>query len=86
MKTCDEEFRDGAIDFMRRQHDAGNAEREFAHEGQVATFEDGEPITTVADRLGRVVVSMQRDWETILAASEPQSPRRSRTPALRPRE
>jgi phosphoserine phosphatase len=47
-------------------HDDG--EREFAYESQAATFTDDEPISTVADRLGWVVVSMQRDWETIFAA------------------
>jgi phosphoserine phosphatase len=44
-------------------------EREFAYEGQAATFEDVESITDVAGRLGWVVVSMQRDWETIFAAA-----------------
>ena len=42
-----------------------DAEREFAYEGTAATFQDDEPITTVAERLEWVVVSMQRDWETI---------------------
>jgi phosphoserine phosphatase len=45
-----------------------DAEREFAYESEAATFKDDEPITQVADRLGWVVVSMQRDWETIFAA------------------
>ena len=44
-----------------------DAQREFAYESQAATFEDAEPITEVADRLGWIVVSMQRDWETIFA-------------------
>jgi phosphoserine phosphatase len=47
-----------------------DAEREFAYESLAATFEDDEPITEVADRLGWVVVSMQRDWETIFPAAE----------------
>jgi phosphoserine phosphatase len=45
-----------------------DAEREFAYESQAATFVDDEPITAVAERLGWVVISMQRDWETIFAA------------------
>jgi phosphoserine phosphatase len=44
-----------------------DSEREFAYESEAATFKDAEPITTVAERLGWVVVSMQRDWETIFA-------------------
>lgn len=44
-------------------HDDG--EREFAYESTAATFEDAEPITEVADRLGWVTVSMKDDWETI---------------------
>jgi phosphoserine phosphatase len=44
-------------------------EREFAYESQAATFEDVEAITDIAGRLGWVVVSMQRDWETIFAAA-----------------
>jgi hypothetical protein len=43
-------------------------EREFAYESLAATFEDVEAITDIAGRLGWVVVSMQRDWETIFAA------------------
>jgi hypothetical protein len=46
-----------------------DAEREFAYESQAATFKDDEPITQIADRLGWVVVSMQRDWKTIFAAA-----------------
>lgn len=42
-----------------------DAEREFAYEGAAATFEDDEPITTVADRLGWIVVSMQHDWDPV---------------------
>jgi phosphoserine phosphatase len=44
-------------------HDDGD--REFAYESRAETFDEEEPITDVADRLGWVVVSMQRDWETI---------------------
>jgi phosphoserine phosphatase len=40
-------------------------EREFAYESEAATFKVDEPITTVGERLGWVVVSMRRDWETV---------------------
>jgi len=46
-------------------HDA--AEREFAYESEAVTFKEAKPITQVADELGWLVVSMQRDWETIFA-------------------
>ena len=42
-----------------------DAEREFAYESTAVTLQDEEPITTVAERLEWVVVSMERDWETI---------------------
>ena len=42
-----------------------DAEREFAYESTAVTFQDDEPITTVAERLDWIVVSMQRDWETV---------------------
>jgi phosphoglycolate phosphatase-like HAD superfamily hydrolase len=45
--------------------DHDDEEREFAYDSQAATFKDAEPITSVAERLGWVVVSMRRDWETI---------------------
>lgn len=45
------------------------AKQTFAYESQAATFEDAEPITDIADRLGWVVISMQHDWETIFAAA-----------------
>ena len=45
--------------------DHDDAEREFAYESKAVTFEEDEPITAVADRLGWVVVSMQRDWEIV---------------------
>ena len=48
--------------------DHDDVEREFAYESKAVSFEEDEPITTVADRLGWVVVSMRRDWETIFAA------------------
>ena len=31
------------------------------------TFEEDEPITAVAERLGWVVVSMKDDWDTVFA-------------------
>jgi hypothetical protein len=48
--------------------DHDDDEREFAYESKAATFAEDEPITAVAARLGWVVVSMRRDWETIFAA------------------
>jgi phosphoserine phosphatase len=45
-----------------------DAEREFAYVGQAVTFDEDEPITDVAARLGWVVVSMRGDWETVFAA------------------
>ena len=47
--------------------DHDDAGREFAYQSQAVTFAEDEPITAVGDRLGWVVVSMQRDWETIFA-------------------
>ena len=47
--------------------DHDDADREFAYESRAATFEEDEPITDVAERLGWVVVSMQDDWATIFA-------------------
>jgi len=44
-----------------------DAEREFAYESEAVTFKEAKPITQVADDLGWLVVSMQRDWETIFA-------------------
>jgi hypothetical protein len=47
--------------------DHDDDERAFPYEGTAATFLDPEPITTVAERLGWIVVSMKHDWETIFA-------------------
>jgi phosphoserine phosphatase len=48
--------------------DHDDADREFAYASEAATFKEDEPITAVAERLGWVVVSMRRDWETIFAS------------------
>jgi hypothetical protein len=48
-------------------HDDG--EREFAYESKAATFEEAEPITDVADRLGWTVVSMKDDWSTVFVGA-----------------
>jgi phosphoglycolate phosphatase-like HAD superfamily hydrolase len=45
--------------------DHDDAEREFAYESKAVSFEESEPITAVAERLGWVVVSMKDDWETV---------------------
>lgn len=42
-------------------------EREFSYQSKAASFEEDEPITTVGERLGWVVVSMKDDWETVFA-------------------
>lgn len=47
--------------------DHDDAAREFAYESKAATFDEDEPITTVARRLGWVVVSMDHDWTTVFA-------------------
>jgi hypothetical protein len=47
--------------------DHDDADREYAYAGEAATFAAEEAITAVGARLGWVVVSMQRDWETIFA-------------------
>lgn len=48
-------------------HDDGD--REFAYESKAVSFEEAEPVTTVARRLGWVVVSMKEDWETVFATA-----------------
>ena len=45
--------------------DHDDSEREFAYESAAVTFEEKESITTVGQRLGWVVVSMHKDWETV---------------------
>jgi phosphoglycolate phosphatase-like HAD superfamily hydrolase len=45
--------------------DHDDAEREYAYVGKAQTFEETEPITDVAARLGWVTVSMARDWATV---------------------
>ncbi|WP_129663551.1 HAD family hydrolase [Phytoactinopolyspora endophytica] len=45
--------------------DHDDAEREFAYESRAATFDETEPITTIADRLGWTTVSMAGDWTTV---------------------
>ena len=47
--------------------DHDDAEREFAYESTAVTFAEDEPITTVGERLGWVVVSMKDDWQTVFA-------------------
>ena len=48
--------------------DHDDAAREFAYEGTAVTFADPEPITTVAERLGWLVVSMKDDWGAVFAS------------------
>jgi len=42
--------------------------REFAYESTAATFEEAEPIITIGERLGWVIVSMKDDWEQVFAS------------------
>jgi phosphoserine phosphatase len=44
-------------------HDDG--EREFSYLSTAQTFDEAEPITTVGERLGWVIVSMKDDWQTV---------------------
>ncbi|HEY1179293.1 MAG TPA: HAD family hydrolase [Phytomonospora sp.] len=45
--------------------DHDDADREFAYRGTAATFQESEPITAVAERLGWTTVGMARDWERV---------------------
>lgn len=45
--------------------DHDDAEREFAYVSEAATFAEPEPITAVADRLGWVTASIERDWDVV---------------------
>ena len=45
--------------------DHDDPDREFAYRSTAATFEEDEPITTTAQRLGWTVVSMRDDWSTV---------------------
>ncbi|GIG68736.1 HAD family hydrolase [Phytomonospora endophytica] len=45
--------------------DHDDAEREFAYRSMAATFEEAEPITAVAERLGWTTVSMADDWDQV---------------------
>lgn len=47
--------------------DHDDAEREVAYESKAATLEEDESITDIGARLGWVIVSMRRDWETVFA-------------------
>lgn len=49
--------------------DHDDADREFQYISVAATFDETEPITVVAKRLGWVVASMADDWHTVFAAS-----------------
>ena len=45
--------------------DHDDADREYEYVSVAQTFDEPEPITTVAERLGWTVVSMRRDWSTV---------------------
>lgn len=48
--------------------DRDDGEREFAYGSTSASFEEAEPLTAVAERLGWLVVSTAGGWETVFAA------------------
>lgn len=50
--------------------DHDDADREYAYQGEAATFADTEKITDVAARLGWVVVSMRNDWSTVFPPAD----------------
>ena len=54
---------DGPRLAMLIDHDDGD--REYDYVSTAATFDDPEPITDVADRLGWTSVSIARDWATV---------------------
>ena len=45
--------------------DHDDADREYRYVSTAQTFEEAEPITAVAERLGWTTVSMARDWSSI---------------------
>ena len=47
--------------------DHDDADREFSYVSTAETFQEPEPITDVAARLGWTVVSMADDWDTVFA-------------------
>jgi hypothetical protein len=50
--------------------DHDDDEREYAYEGEAATFADTERITDVAARQGWAVVSMRNDWSTVFRSAD----------------
>lgn len=47
--------------------DHDDADREYAYESKAASFESGESVLDMADRLGWVVASIKDDWATVFA-------------------
>lgn len=45
--------------------DHDDADREYAYASKAASFVDPEPITSVGERLGWTIVSMENDWATM---------------------
>lgn len=54
--------------------DHDDADREVAYTSEAVTFEEAEPITDVARRLGWTLVSMRDDWATVFASDAATSP------------
>ena len=61
---------DGRWTETRAGPDHDDADREFAYASEAGTIADAEPITDIGRRSGWVVVSMQRDWETVFRAEQ----------------
>ena len=49
--------------------DHDDDQREFAYQSTAVTFAEAEPITTVGERLGWVIVSMKDDWQAVFATA-----------------
>ena len=47
--------------------DHDDADREYAYESKAASFESGESVLDMADRLGWIVASMKDDWATVFS-------------------
>ena len=47
--------------------DHDDDEREFCYASKPGTFEDSEPITDIAARLGWTTVSIAKDWDVVFA-------------------
>lgn len=67
---------DGPRLAMLVDHD--DADREYDYVSTAATFQDPEPITDVADRLGWTRISIANDWATVFPPVDPSPTDRGR--------